>query len=94
MDMYRTNRVLSDAARCQLETRPQQHATTCLTYRDTASAPSDGSVQMERDGTGFNGGWEYPRVNSLTGSGLRSLFLAITMGQRGRGDEGGCYSEW
>ncbi|KAH7414172.1 hypothetical protein DE146DRAFT_19734 [Phaeosphaeria sp. MPI-PUGE-AT-0046c] len=70
---------------CILETSPRQHATTVVTYRDTASAQTAASVHtnvpMSSRVHALNGCNipPPPLLCSLTGSGLRSLFLAMAI---------------
>jgi hypothetical protein len=88
-----TNRVLQTLATLNLR-QAHHKSTTSLTYRNTASAPINGNVQMSSRMQASTGGISPPPlVSSLTGSGLRSLFLAIAisrgeafLGQHSYGD--------
>jgi hypothetical protein len=60
--------------------QPHHKTTTCLTYRNTESAPTAGNMHMgSRMQCPTGGRTPPPLLSSLTGSGLRSLFLAISI---------------
>jgi hypothetical protein len=74
--MCRANRVRCKCREFSTRDTAVSNATTCLTYRSTACAPMAGSMQMgSRVHAPAGGISPPPLVSSLTGSGLRSLFL-------------------
>jgi hypothetical protein len=70
-----------------------QDATTCLTYRNTASAPTDGNVQMSSRGACFNG-WKNPASAGKLAyrKRVRSLYLAIAISREG--DTWAAFARW